>query len=217
MARKIDTDAVIGKIRVQEQGSDPSAPATAFGYFYEKTDQQVYFLNASGTATNLYHYGTSFPGSPKTHELFYRTDRNLEYFYDGTRWLTTQEYSQVLGNLDNNQPFTVNASLAWGATDLGANGQWITRISAVNYVSTTNNGTSYWTVQLTSRTAGAVAHNIGSSWNTSAISANSFEKFTTTVGAQVTAGDTHFVVSGTKTSTPGSIYTMATIYYRLIG
>lgn len=49
MARKIDTDANIAKIRIAEQGSDPASPAAGFGYLYEKTDQNVYFKNASGT------------------------------------------------------------------------------------------------------------------------------------------------------------------------
>lgn len=34
--------------------------------------------------------GTSFPGSPATNDRFYRTDRAIEYFYDGTRWLSTE-------------------------------------------------------------------------------------------------------------------------------
>lgn len=37
--------------------------------------------------------GTSFPGSPLTGEKFYRTDRLIEYYYDGTRWLSTQLYT----------------------------------------------------------------------------------------------------------------------------
>ena len=36
--------------------------------------------------------GTSFPGSPASNDLFYRTDRDILYFYDGTRWLTVNLY-----------------------------------------------------------------------------------------------------------------------------
>lgn len=42
---------------------------------------------ASGSGTPS---GTAFPGSPATNDRFIRTDRNIEYFYDGTRWLSTQ-------------------------------------------------------------------------------------------------------------------------------
>jgi len=34
--------------------------------------------------------GTSFPVSPASGDVFRRTDRDIEYFYDGTRWLSTQ-------------------------------------------------------------------------------------------------------------------------------
>jgi hypothetical protein len=34
--------------------------------------------------------GTSFPGSPATNDRFYRNDRQIEYYYDGTSWLSTQ-------------------------------------------------------------------------------------------------------------------------------
>lgn len=44
--------------------------------------------------------GASFPGSPASGDRFYRTDRNIEYFYDGTRWLSTQIHSASLGRQD---------------------------------------------------------------------------------------------------------------------
>jgi hypothetical protein len=37
--------------------------------------------------------GSSFPTSASTGQRFWRSDRNLEYFYDGTRWLTSQIFS----------------------------------------------------------------------------------------------------------------------------
>lgn len=36
--------------------------------------------------------GTVFPGSPASGERFFRTDRGIEYFWDGTRWLSTTLY-----------------------------------------------------------------------------------------------------------------------------
>jgi hypothetical protein len=37
-------------------------------------------------------FGTSFPGSPTSGDRFYRTDRHIDYFYDGTRWLSLELY-----------------------------------------------------------------------------------------------------------------------------
>lgn len=53
MTKNIGTDADIARVRVQEQGADPSAPTSGYGYFYEKTDQKPYFENASGTVFSL--------------------------------------------------------------------------------------------------------------------------------------------------------------------
>ena len=215
MARKIDTDANIAKIRVAEQGSDPSAPATGFGWLYEKTDQQLYLGNASGTASNLYHYGTSFPGSPKTSELFYRTDRNLMYFYDGTRWLTTNEYPLHLAILDALQGTNTAPSIG-GPVDHSVNGAYVTRYVSWTYVST-GSGSAYVTYQLRTRAPDGTAHNLGSSFNTSADTPAQFTLHTGTIGAVVTSGDSQYNVVGTKTSTPTGLYCDMTVYYRLIG
>jgi hypothetical protein len=34
--------------------------------------------------------GSSFPGGPASGDRFYRTDRNIDYYYDGTSWLSTE-------------------------------------------------------------------------------------------------------------------------------
>lgn len=44
---------------------------------------------AQRATLGLYGVGTSFPGTPAADDLFYRTDRDLMYFYDGSRWLST--------------------------------------------------------------------------------------------------------------------------------
>lgn len=40
--------------------------------------------------------GTAFPGGPADNDLFYRTDHDLLYFYNGTYWLTLTEYQYDL-------------------------------------------------------------------------------------------------------------------------
>lgn len=53
-------------------------------------------LEISGTTLRTAR-GTSFPGSPASGDQFLRTDRNIEYFYDGTRWLSTTLYHGMIG------------------------------------------------------------------------------------------------------------------------
>jgi len=49
---KID-EANIDKIRLKEQGSAPSSPASDYGYLYIKTDGKIYFKNDAGTEVCL--------------------------------------------------------------------------------------------------------------------------------------------------------------------
>src|ERR1700754_4638544 len=65
--------------------------------------------------------GTSFPVSPATGDVFYRTDRHIEYYYDGTRWLSTQLFtigpfqpdSTALNSLTTSAGATRRAASPW--------------------------------------------------------------------------------------------------------
>ncbi len=46
-----------------------------------------------GTSTRPNGSGTIFPGSPATGSRFFRTDLGFECFWNGTYWLTVQEYA----------------------------------------------------------------------------------------------------------------------------
>lgn len=213
MAVKIDTDARIEKVRLQEQGSDPSAPAAGYGYLYEKTDQQIYFVNASGTTPNLYHYGTSFPGSPKTSEHFYRTDRNLMYFYDGTRWLTNQLFSFQ---------YAVTAAISAAVRPVfgpahGGYDVYITRLQWAASVATTNNGSHYWIAQAQYNETNTWT-NFGSAINTSAISVSTWSALSVDINTVVAETDADvFGVNITKNGSPGDLVSTLSLFYRLIG
>lgn len=45
--------------------------------------------------------GTAFPSSPTTGERFFRTDRRLEYVWDGSRWLCTCPHTLSGGRIGN--------------------------------------------------------------------------------------------------------------------
>jgi hypothetical protein len=106
-----------------------------------------------GSGTGLgYSEGTSFPGSPSTNDKYYRTDRNLLYYYDGTRWLTTEVFCIELKREE--------VALAWPASATGSPYHRATLPFGSDYdyylldwhwgsfVLTTNNGTNYWTANL---------------------------------------------------------------------
>lgn len=62
MTRKIDTDAVIGKIRLQHQSSHPSAPASGYGYLYLTTGSVGGGLVVEDPGGNKYTFITGSAG-----------------------------------------------------------------------------------------------------------------------------------------------------------
>lgn len=162
--------------------------------------------------------GTAFPGGPSTGDLFFRTDRGLLYYYDGTRWLTMQmfrepfaaEASALASHTGND---TVGRLPPWHTThDL-----WLDTFYAVVRVSTTNNGSNYWTVALDKVDAANSPTTIAS-FDTTADSANTWITKSVAIGAALTpATYKSFRVALTITSSPGSLIAACALTYRLIG
>jgi hypothetical protein len=48
------------------------------------------------TSLNNSGRGTAFPGSPIADQRFWRTDLDMEFYYDGTRWLSTQLFTKEM-------------------------------------------------------------------------------------------------------------------------
>jgi hypothetical protein len=46
--KRIDVDAEIDRIRLKEQTGNPSTPSSGYGWLFEKTDGDLYFMNDSG-------------------------------------------------------------------------------------------------------------------------------------------------------------------------
>ena len=45
---------------------------------------------AMGNSAVIWNAGTSFPASKATGDRYFRTDLGMEFYWDGTRWVTTQ-------------------------------------------------------------------------------------------------------------------------------
>lgn len=46
--RRIDINAVIDRVRLKEQGADPSTPSGGFGWLFERSDGNFFVMNDSG-------------------------------------------------------------------------------------------------------------------------------------------------------------------------
>lgn len=169
-------------------------------------------VGPSGTIAN----GTAFPASPTTNQRFFRTDLGLDCYYDGTRWLTVNEYELPLVVGDALMLRTTNGNPVSGSVNPSQAGVWVVRWYTRTYVETTNSGTDYWTLQLKSRNSAVASTNVGSSVNTSAIAVGTFASQSVTVGAALAAGALDLTVTVTKTNAPGGILINPVVVYRLI-
>lgn len=159
--------------------------------------------------------GSSFPASPATGLLFFRSDLGFLCYYDGARWLTIHEYSAVMSTSAATSTVTNANLLTVAQRDNYAID--VTRIETSYFVATTNNGTNFWTIthQGQDGTFGT-ANNI-SSFDTSGAAANAWGTFDVAPNVTATpANYRHLNISVSKTNAPGQLSILSTVYYRLI-
>jgi len=160
--------------------------------------------------------GTSFPGSPATNDLYFRTDKGLWCYYDGTRWLTLDTFSHASGAAFFSSS-VANANL--GLWRLRADyAPYFMYLTAVTRTATTNNGSNYWTVTIEGRdTTFASGSTIGS-FNTSADTVNvytSHDGFT--VSTANPTNRAHLNINLTVgAGAPGAFLMDFTAFYKLI-
>jgi hypothetical protein len=156
--------------------------------------------------------GTSFPGSPATNDIYFRTDRGLLYYYNGTRWLTVDLYRQEIAGQTALTPFSANATL-YAALWAAQYDVWMVDLITNSAVLTTNDGSHFWTIALTRGPSGTAL----ASYTTAADTLGVNVGHRVSIGALTGTSDTYFAVDATKTSTPGNLYLQAAVTYRLVG
>lgn len=155
--------------------------------------------------------GTAFPGSPANNDRFYRTDRDLEYFYDGTQWLTTQLLTVPITN--STALSATNADFAHVGLFQPTYSVYLVDLRGATYVATTNSGSAYWTVELKKASDNAV---VGSfSTGTTPDTPSVLTDHVAAIGAVST--EKGLYLSATKTSTPGNLSMYLGVTYRLVG
>jgi hypothetical protein len=207
---------------VAKQATDAGASRAAGAFCQFLTggttpDAHVFGLADASTSSSGVPAGTSFPGSPATNDLYYRTDKALLCYYDGTRWLTTTLYRDVFHYAGSAMPLTTSGTMGrmppWAATyDL-----WLDAFYTSTYVATTNNGSNYYTVALIKKDNADAGTNIVT-FNTSADTVNNWTQRRTAIGAAyVSASYREFDVTATVSAgAPGSLFWAISMAYRLI-
>lgn len=169
-------------------------------------------LTATGSAAPIAS-GTSNPVSPSTGDLFYRTDLDFLIYYDGTRWLTLQEYSVHIPSLTN-----VSADPAATGANLPSSRHqvYVTTIASTTLVLTTNNGTNFWTCQFKTQKAPNTSTNLGASFTTAADTATTWTTHDVAVNATVATTELAVVPTIAKTLSPGGFYLASNVFYRFV-
>lgn len=164
--------------------------------------------------TKLGASGTSFPGSPATGATFYRTDRNIDYYYDGTRWLSRSQHRIALGSQRALFPVSATGIILDGTTPFTEDGvaHWLEKIAINTNVGTLNNASNKWTLQVQS----GGGTNIGAAFDTGGDTTGVWTAHLVSSGS-VFGSATISVNITTKTGTPGGIFVTAYAVFRLVG
>lgn len=164
--------------------------------------------------------GTAFPGFPATNDVFYRTDRSLLYFYNGTHWLTLSQYIIPLSAyVALPQARNVNTTgLLGGIPALQIQYDfWMETFEWVTFIQTTNSATIFWNVLLEKVALNTTRTTIVAP-TTAADAPNTQVHHSTSVGALLGQAHEALEVSVTKTNLPGNLYLPgAAVVGRLVG
>jgi hypothetical protein len=166
--------------------------------------------------------GTSFPGSPTSGDQFYRTDRNIQYYWDGTNWLST--FSQTI-ELIPVTSFTTGIAATTGFIMRCARldpdySVYVTKAEVAFQINTTFDVTNNWTTSLfrhdstaTNTTIATVAH-----WATGRTAGTTYVDTATINAAYSTTQAFQLRASFTKNAAPGTLdISGINFHFRLVG
>ena len=174
-----------------------------------------------GIAVSYRNGGSTFPASPDTGDVFWRTDHRMHYFYDGTRWLCTCLHTL---NLDDEL-----TNLSATDTDVGriapfpsgpsAGGIFVEDLDAGYHVAagTALSASHKWTVVVQLYDVSAAGNaTIATKTIDSGASAVWRRDAAQAVDAVVAADAAFVYMNVTKTGTPGNLYFYPALTYRFI-
>lgn len=155
--------------------------------------------------------GTSFPGSPANNDLFYRTDRDLLYFYDGTRWLTVTLYTQTFGAWNG---LTGVAGTDYYAPVNQDYDMWLVDLLASMEHTTSASG-NYFTATLYSKDGSTLSSAIAAV-NGNGNANNTMTRERAAINAALATGADALLIIMSETGT-ATLFGSAMLTYRLIG
>jgi hypothetical protein len=167
--------------------------------------------------------GTGFPTVFATNDLFFRTDRGILYFYDGTRWLSVQEF-QLAMPCYTQLPSTaiaaaINANFLACLPQSDGGSIYVTKWAIALSPGAPNDGANFWTIRLGRVVAAAFTY--FATITTAALAAAEQRAEVKGINTIVaTDSATRYLVGSVtlKTLAPGNlVWEASTVHYRLVG
>lgn len=170
-------------------------------------------LEISGTTLRTAR-GTSFPVSPANGDRFLRTDVNIECFYDGTRWLSTELLIST---------GSIQAVATTGATILpipyyDLYDIYIERVNIGTQITSATTGTNYFNaIQLTSADGAGASTTYGTARSNQSDTQNIWVNRGEVIGSVIdlTSDERHIFIGYTRQGS-GTMNTSMSIAYRLV-
>jgi hypothetical protein len=155
--------------------------------------------------------GTAFPTSSPDNAIFYRTDYQMWFYWDGSRWLSTTRFDVPIPNTDLLLPFTATNAVHAQRISARTETRWVEYFSLSFYVSggTALDASNKWVVVLqndVNSTFATININSGASgvWRTDL------------VAVAASRSDKAWATLSTKTGTPGDLYVCPPVIYRIL-
>lgn len=159
--------------------------------------------------------GTEFPDNPGSYETFFREDLGLEFFFDGTRWVSSQLLRDVFG-IGNVGASTTSSSALMGRLPVWGRSIYVVEFHTSTQVGTPNSGSDIWAVTLITKDA-ADSEATLATFSTLGDTVNEWVARQTAVAAVVDPGTTKQLGARVaRGGSAGTIFLSAAITYRLI-
>jgi hypothetical protein len=162
--------------------------------------------------------GTSFPGSAATGDRYWRTDLRMEFFYDGTRWLSTTQRVLTMDARAAHSSSGLAATATLGNMAMPNVDIYVEDFRVIAFASAgAFDGTNHWVITLDKLTTGNASTTIGTLTMNSQTS-NNWKVWEVAVDA-VVALSAHVVfrLVATKVLSAPNLFLASEVTYRLVG
>ncbi len=157
------------------------------------------------------------PTVPYVGQKYFATDRGVEYYWNGTYWLSVNILSNTAQSREV-MPITTVGTHYWEAPfwygSSGGTQLYIERVVTHIYVLTTNNGTNYYNITLIGNNG---TYKTSTNYNTSANGPNGWIYFSQPPDTALVSNDFILDFTVANIGTPGGFYALHSVYYRPIG